>query len=63
MTKLMSLTVAALIGVSAAGAGPAFAHKRHGHGHFHGFGHKVKFCYFDRHYDEFVCKWRWRRSW
>jgi hypothetical protein len=59
MTKLISLTMAALIGLSAASAVPAYAHKRFGHG----FVHKVKICYFDRYYDEFVCKWRWRRDW
>jgi hypothetical protein len=54
--KLLTLTTAALIGLSLAG-GPALAHKRHGHGHGH--GHYHKHCYWDWHYDGFVCEWHW----
>ena len=67
MTKLISLTLAALIGLSVAGTAPASAggFKFHGHGFKVGIGikHKVKVCYFDPYFDEFVCKWRWRRVW
>ncbi len=63
MKKMLTLTTAALIGLSVAGAAPALAHKGHGHGHGFkfgiGFGHKVKFCHFDHYYDEVICKWRW----
>jgi hypothetical protein len=65
MKKILTLTTAALIGLSVAGAAPALAHKRHGHFHGHslkfgfGFGHKVKLCYFNHYYGHVVCTWRW----
>ena len=72
MKKMLTLATAALIGLSVVGAAPALAHSSHGHGHrnhghFHGhkfklwlgYGHKVKFCYFDHYYDEVICQWRW----
>ena len=68
MKKMLTLTTAALIGLSVAGTAPALAHSGrgfefHGHGFKVGIGlrHKVKVCYFNPYYDEFVCKWRWRR--
>ena len=67
MKKMLSIATAALIGLSVAGTAPASAHglKFHGHGFAVGIGikHRVKVCYFDPFFDEFVCKWRWRRVW
>ena len=72
MKKMLTLTTAALIGLSVAGTAPALAHSGHGF-EFHGYGvkvgigskhrHRVKVCYFNPYFDEFVCKWRSRRVW